>query len=153
MAGFLLIKIMSKLSYYEKLQHPLWQRKRLEIMEKSGFSCKACEAKDVQLNVHHIYYISKRDPWNYPDWSLECLCKDCHKERHDNELEPMQEYREEMFEMIYGFLHDGKEGDDIWDVCTEFAYMRKNYPNLFQQFNTDVLYYAEKLRKEAETNQ
>lgn len=68
------------LTYREKLQDPRWQRKRLEVMQRSGFSCAECFSKDKTLNVHHGYYEKGLDPWDYPDDTLHCLCSDCHSQ-------------------------------------------------------------------------
>lgn len=69
-----------KLTYWQKLQDPRWQKKRLEILNRDRFKCKGCGATDKQLHVHHNYYISKRDPWEYPDSALKTLCWACHEE-------------------------------------------------------------------------
>lgn len=68
---------MSK-SYYEKLRDPRWQKKRLEIMERDGFTCRDCGSATNTLNVHHAYYEKGFDPWEYPDGSLKTLCELCH---------------------------------------------------------------------------
>ena len=137
---------MSKQNYWEKLQHPQWQKRRLEIMEKSGFACSHCETKDVQLNVHHLYYISGREPWQYPDWSLKCLCKNCHKDRHEksDELED-GEYEQEMFEYIFGFMHDGKDGDDVWHIATTIAEYRIHHKDKTRDFLRKIDKYATSL--------
>lgn len=67
-------------SYYELLRDPRWQRKRLEVMERAGFTCEECDKGDETLNVHHSFYEKNRDPWDYPDRSLHCLCEKCHDE-------------------------------------------------------------------------
>lgn len=69
-----------KKSYWEQLQDPRWQRKRLEVMERDDWTCVECGAKDVTLNVHHTYYLDGYEPWSYPTDSLKTLCKDCHNE-------------------------------------------------------------------------
>ena len=74
-----MIKIMSKLSYYEKLKLPLWQRKRLEIMERDLFTCVCCYGDEQTLNVHHHYYTKGKNPWEYPNDALVTLCENCHK--------------------------------------------------------------------------
>lgn len=78
---------MKTKSYSEKLRDPRWQKKRLEIMEKSGFKCQACESSDVTLNVHHGRYEFGKSPWEYENESLHCLCESCHESRHLTELE------------------------------------------------------------------
>jgi len=34
-------------TYAEKLKHPLWQRKRLEILNRDGFKCAQCVEKSL----------------------------------------------------------------------------------------------------------
>lgn len=69
---------MAKSKYAELLQHPLWQRKRLEIMARDFFECRICKAKDDTLHVHHRHYLPNRQPWDYPHELLVTLCKNCH---------------------------------------------------------------------------
>jgi hypothetical protein len=64
-------------NYSDKFKDPQWQKKRLEIMGRDGFTCQHCAASDKTLSVHHSYYVSNRDPWNYPGWSLITICNDC----------------------------------------------------------------------------
>ncbi len=68
-----------KASYYELLRHPNWQEKRLKVMSRAGFVCEECGEKEITLNVHHTYYEKGLMPWEYPDYSLRCLCEPCHK--------------------------------------------------------------------------
>jgi len=72
------------MTYSEKLQHPRWQKKRLEIMSRDGFQCIKCSSKTNTLTVHHFYYISGRMPWEYPDQSMVTLCRKCHVEGNDD---------------------------------------------------------------------
>jgi len=60
-----------------------WQRKRLEIMERDGWTCRSCGAKGegVTLNVHHAYYEAGKKPWEYPNDAMVTWCEDCHKKR------------------------------------------------------------------------
>ena len=71
-------------SYSSKLRDARWQRKRLEIMERDKWTCRSCGAsgEGVTLNVHHAYYESGKDPWEYPDNTLVTWCEKCHKTRH-----------------------------------------------------------------------
>lgn len=66
------------MTYSEKLKHPKWQAKRLEVLKRDNFTCLGCESSENTLHVHHLYYVSGRDPWEYPMWSLKTLCEDCH---------------------------------------------------------------------------
>ena len=44
-------------------------------------------AKD--LNVHHTYYQIDKLPWEYPDESLQTLCRSCHERVHEEEIIPV----------------------------------------------------------------
>ncbi len=68
-----------KKSYLELLQHPKWQKKRLEILEIANFECEDCGADDKSLQIHHSYYEKGLAPWEYPNESLHCLCEACHR--------------------------------------------------------------------------
>lgn len=70
---------MKQLAYWQKLQDPRWQKKRLEVFDRDGFACRSCNSKTDTLQVHHLYYISKREPWEYPLGAFKTLCVDCHK--------------------------------------------------------------------------
>ena len=80
--AFLLYKIMSKQTYFEKLKDPRWQRKRLEIMERDDFTCVSCGNKEKTLNVHHKTYRKGAEPWDYEDENFVTYCVDCHGEIH-----------------------------------------------------------------------
>ncbi len=78
LAGKGLFFIMaSNKHYYLKLKDPRWQKTRLRIMDRDGFSCQICSSEDKPLNVHHLEY--HKEPWDTPDGSLITLCEDCHK--------------------------------------------------------------------------
>jgi 5-methylcytosine-specific restriction endonuclease McrA len=66
------------MKYSEKLKDPRWQKKRLQILKRDGFKCMSCLSKIKMLSVHHKYYITGFDPWDYPNKSLITLCQDCH---------------------------------------------------------------------------
>lgn len=66
-------------SYQQKLLNPLWQKKRLEILQRDEWRCQRCDRADKTLHVHHrVYYES--DPWNIPNTALETLCDECHEQ-------------------------------------------------------------------------
>jgi len=70
------------MTYSDKLKDPKWQRKRLEVLQRDNFTCLACGANDRQLHVHHCYYVSEREPWEYGQRALKTLCDDCHELAH-----------------------------------------------------------------------
>jgi hypothetical protein len=67
--------------YEEKLRHPKWQRRRLEIMELAGWQCEICGDTEEEFHIHHTGY-SGREPWDSPDEELWCLCTTCHTLSH-----------------------------------------------------------------------
>lgn len=74
---------MTKLSYAEQLRHPFWQRKRLCVLERAGWSCELCGATDKTLNVHHKRYVKGALAWEYEDAELASYCEDCHASEHE----------------------------------------------------------------------
>ena len=73
---------MSK--YSEKLKDPRWQKKRLEIFERDGFTCQSCTDAGSTLHIHHIKYIRGKEPWDYPSNHLITLCHICHEYEREN---------------------------------------------------------------------
>ncbi len=69
--------------YARLLTDPRWHRRRLQVLNRDGFSCRACGEGDRALHVHHIGYIRGRAPWDYPTRMLVTLCAPCHHTLHD----------------------------------------------------------------------
>ena len=66
-------------SYFEKLQDPRWQKKRLEIFQRDNWTCTMCGATDKTLTVHHGYYERGLEPWEHPEETLWTVCfEPCH---------------------------------------------------------------------------
>lgn len=111
---------MTKADYSEKRKDPRWQRKRLEIMERDGFECRECGGDEATLNVHHSYYVTGRDPWEYPEFSLLTLCRDCHTERHSPRSFPDGTYYppfmewERAIEMLAG--KDPRKAEQLYEI-------------------------------------
>lgn len=89
---------MASPTYAELLKHPLWQRKRLQLLESNGFTCALCSADTKTLHIHHWYYEKGLKPWEYPDETMTVLCEDCY-EREQHRLREIHRY--------VGFLADG----------------------------------------------
>lgn len=73
------------MTYSQKLKHPSWQRKRLEILSRDNFTCQFCgsgEHDGTNLQVHHVVY-RRREPWDYPNDLYQTLCEDCHQVRQE----------------------------------------------------------------------
>lgn len=76
---------LSKPNYIQQLKDPRWQRKRLEMLEGSSWSCDECGCVDRTLHVHHKQYIKGRLAWEYSNYELAVLCEECHESEHASE--------------------------------------------------------------------
>lgn len=77
---------MKRLSYHQQLNHPQWQRKRLEVMKRDNFTCLRCRSTENKLTVHHSYYDYRFMLWDHPDHTLKTLCEVCHLPVQDAQL-------------------------------------------------------------------
>ena len=68
-----------KKTYSELLRSPMWQKKRLEIMQRDNFTCQYCGCEGRELQVHHRVYHKGAKPWEYDDSELITLCNQCHE--------------------------------------------------------------------------
>lgn len=73
---------MSDRSYAQKLRDPRWQRKRLEVLSRDNWTCTKCGRNDLELHVHHDYYIYGFEPWEYDMDILKTRCFKCHESEH-----------------------------------------------------------------------
>jgi hypothetical protein len=97
--------------YALKLKDPRWQKKRLEVMELNNFTCSGCGETTKTLNVHHPFYEKDKEPWEYQNEILMCVCDDCHKYEHAIE--------EDIDYYVYlmktgGFLHPKSKLREVW---------------------------------------
>ena len=101
------------MKYSEKLKDPRWQKKRLEVFERDGWTCRKCKDKETMLCVHHLRYIHGKEPWDYPLENFLTLCQSC----HDFEYEVRKDYESDLLEMIKekGFL-----ADEVYSICVAF---------------------------------
>ena len=79
------------MNYSTQLKSPMWQKKRLKIMERDNWKCQKCQSILNTLNVHHIDYLQGFKPYEYPDDMLITLCEECHGEetkrpKHETDL-------------------------------------------------------------------
>lgn len=72
---------MTKKQYRVLLKSPLWKKKREKILLRDDNTCQVC-GKKRYLQVHHIWYIVDKKPWQVPDSYLITLCRVCHKLAH-----------------------------------------------------------------------
>lgn len=65
--------------YRKKLLDPRWQRVRLLVFARDGWSCVACGEMTRTLHVHHLRYEAGKDPWEADTETLATLCELCHR--------------------------------------------------------------------------
>ena len=66
------------MTYAQKLKDPRWKARRLQILKSHNHKCAHCGATE-HLEVHHLNYKKGREPWEYNDRELMCLCRKCHE--------------------------------------------------------------------------
>lgn len=66
------------LSYYEQLHHPLWKRKRIEILKRDDYKCSICGSSLHKLEVHHLCYLPDLLAWEYDNELMVTVCKKHH---------------------------------------------------------------------------
>ena len=97
-------------TYSEKLRDPRWQKMRLKIMERDGFTCQFCWAKKETLNVHHAYYDKGAAPWEYDESVLVTCCEGCHADIEESKKELGKILIDPMGrEALYAFVRTFKE--------------------------------------------
>lgn len=70
------------MKYAEQLKTSKWINKKSKILKRDKYTCTNCKVNDLELHVHHLYYISGNMAWDYPENALITLCIKCHKEWH-----------------------------------------------------------------------
>lgn len=72
------------MEWKDQYKHPMWQKKRLEALEASEYTCQCCFDSESQLHVHHRQYFKGRKIWEYELGELEVLCDECHGFVHED---------------------------------------------------------------------
>jgi hypothetical protein len=68
-----------RLTYRDKLLDPRWQRMRLLVFARDGWTCVACGESSGTLHVHHLKYEAGKNPWESEPDALATLCQLCHR--------------------------------------------------------------------------
>jgi len=112
-------------TYADKLKHPLWQKKRLEILQRDNWICQSCMDTSTTLNVHHKIYLPDKDIWDYPDYLLITLCDECHlKETQD---------RVRLENDLLSILRQKYLYDDLYLLAQSFIHLDLNKPHDFSE--------------------
>ena len=78
--------------YNDYLKSENWIKKRDEVIERDGLSCRVCGSTDV-LNVHHRKYVK----WgNEALEDLITLCRHCHKLFHGVSIKKKNKKKKEL---------------------------------------------------------
>lgn len=72
------------MDYKEQLLTSEWRKKREHILNIRGRRCEKC-GSNINLHVHHSFYINGRMAWEYEDHQLNVLCNKCHSYQHKND--------------------------------------------------------------------
>ena len=94
------------MTYSEQLLHPLWQKKRLEILERDDFTCQNCQDTEKTLHVHHKAYPKGKLAWEVPSEFLTTLCGDCHKSIETQKKELLyiiKDFSSDEYDHLLGF--------------------------------------------------
>lgn len=147
-------------TYWEKLQDPRWQKKRLEVLESFNWECYGCKTKGDKLNVHHFWYETGKDPWDYENECYVAVCDKCHEVSHEamvrlsKTLSSMNPWRlkllatqvegwsratEQPAEEIWVFLMLVMENEDVFhsalsQLITKFAFPGEGTKAIIQRF-------------------
>lgn len=119
--------------YKKQWLDPRWQKKRLEILERDDFACRLCGRSDKTLHVHHQYYITGNDVWDYYDSALTTLCCDCHELMHSCEMKPRLSYVARLISNIQ---------NERWEDEKAYAYL------LYQCIVNDGSYVSDVIQKQ-----
>ena len=84
---YLRVVRMTKNKYQDMLRHPLWLKKREEILQRDRYRCVRCGRKRY-LRVHHLQYHTNKAPWEYDNKDLSTVCDICHSAMHWKEMPP-----------------------------------------------------------------
>lgn len=70
------------MNYDEMRAHPLWQKRKAEILKRDNHICRSCGNRDITLHAHHTSYLPDTLLWDYPDELLITYCEICHNTEH-----------------------------------------------------------------------
>lgn len=146
---------MAQLTYVEKLKNPLWQRKRLEILQRDNFRCTepSCFEDTKTLHVHHLDYIKGKEPWDYPNEYFTTLCEDCHeeltKERKEYESQIIHQFRlklkESFIQGCFVKLLEKLSSEDLsdiifmlWELKDDFN-LNEKITEMYQDLNKETI--------------
>lgn len=116
---------MAKLSYYEQLKDPRWQRLRLVVLNRDGWKCCDCGDGTTELHVHHLAYNKGCLAWEYDVGMLKTLCATCHAQAESRKFAATvlfgyldKEVQDRVLGILCGLCHGGDGVDAIGHLIT-----------------------------------
>ena len=70
------------IKFEDQYNHPMWQKKRFEILKRDKWKCRLCDSENNQLHVHHRYYKRGVKLWEYKNTCYITACHSCHEYLH-----------------------------------------------------------------------
>jgi len=61
------------MTYKEQLKTKEWENKKKQILARDHHRCTICRS-NINLDVHHLYYIPGLKAWEYEDEGLKTVC-------------------------------------------------------------------------------
>jgi hypothetical protein len=105
--------------FFKGYKDPQWQKLRLEVLNRDGWSCVSCGAKEKNLHVHHpVYHPYSDHPWEYEPDFLVTLCEDCHSDEH---IDLKSSQAHVLMSLIPLGIHGGIELDAFSDFLNSFS--------------------------------
>jgi len=129
------------MTYAQQIKHPMWQKKRLEVLEYQGFECQNCGTTKDQLHVHHPFYRRGAMIWEYERHELQTLCNKCHKDAHalDEKIRQLindpNVYKEQVLGVLKAMALNPYTKLDSHEEIIGFL----SYLGLFNKANEDIL--------------
>lgn len=81
--------------YVKQLNDGRWDDFRRQIIRDTPW-CECCRIGETVLQVHHLFYDSTRQLWEYQRDEVMVLCVGCHKELH----EQLKNFRKYVFKNL-----------------------------------------------------
>lgn len=107
-------------TYKQELLDPNWKLKAENIRIRDKHACRICGKKKVQLDVHHLRYLTNREAWDYDDGDLVTLCHECHERLHRYNYGKYLRRNDYCYSLYFkgvGIVGQNS-GDGLWlDVC------------------------------------
>lgn len=129
---------MNKQEYQEQLKSSEWKTKRLEILERDNYVCQECGSKS-NLHIHHKYYLNNYNAWEYLNDALITLCKDCHKNLHNNLKDKERVFYITFFEAFKILNKCNKIDRQVIDILMKYSEFNTNIVNITTYIKDNII--------------